>query len=163
MSVNAFRPHVLVLSEDEANRNIANGFLLDPSLKLRNIQVLPHAGGWQVVLDKFDNELIPRLNKYPDCRVILLIDFDNDFNNRSVVVSDKIPGPLKNRVFLLGTAKEPECLKAQLGQSFEEIGKTLSEACANNRQSSLWQHQHLKHNQPELMRLIADVRPFLFR
>ena len=44
MSVNVYKPHVLVLPEDDANREIANGFLLAPSLKLRNIQVLPCAG-----------------------------------------------------------------------------------------------------------------------
>ena len=45
MSVNNHRPHVLVLPEDEANEELVNGFLLDPSIKLRNIQVLPSAGG----------------------------------------------------------------------------------------------------------------------
>jgi hypothetical protein len=29
MSVNKYHPHVLVLPEDDANRQLANGFLLD--------------------------------------------------------------------------------------------------------------------------------------
>ncbi len=42
MSVNRALPHVLVLPEDDANRQIANGFLLalDSSVQ-RRIQVLP--------------------------------------------------------------------------------------------------------------------------
>ena len=43
MSVNVYNPHVLVLPEDDANRQIANGFLLEPSIKHRNIQVLTPA------------------------------------------------------------------------------------------------------------------------
>jgi hypothetical protein len=43
VSVNVFKPHVLVLPEDDANRQIVNGFLLDPSLNLRAIQALPIA------------------------------------------------------------------------------------------------------------------------
>lgn len=30
---NKHKPHVIVLPEDDANRQIANGFLLDPSIK----------------------------------------------------------------------------------------------------------------------------------
>lgn len=46
MSVNVYQQHVLVLPEDDANRQIVNGFLLEPSLNERVIQVLPIAGGW---------------------------------------------------------------------------------------------------------------------
>lgn len=45
MSVNFYKPHVLVLPEDDANRQIAIGFLLDPGLKQRNIQILTPSGG----------------------------------------------------------------------------------------------------------------------
>lgn len=31
--MNKYRPHVLVLPEDDANRQIANGFLLAPALR----------------------------------------------------------------------------------------------------------------------------------
>jgi hypothetical protein len=44
---NKFKPHVLVLPEDDANRQIANGFLSNSKLVVRAIQVLPIVGGWQ--------------------------------------------------------------------------------------------------------------------
>ena len=44
MSPNKYAEHVLVLPEDRANNEIANGFLQTPSLALRKIQVLPAAG-----------------------------------------------------------------------------------------------------------------------
>lgn len=46
MSVNRHLPHVLVLPEDDANRQIANGFLLHHAIGNRKIQVLEEAGGW---------------------------------------------------------------------------------------------------------------------
>ena len=51
MSVNVFQPHLMVLPEDDANRQIVNGFLLDPSLNQRAIQPLPIDGGWSKVRD----------------------------------------------------------------------------------------------------------------
>ncbi len=53
MSPNKYAPHVLVLPEDDANNDIANGFLRHDALDLRAIQVLPCAGGWGKVRDAF--------------------------------------------------------------------------------------------------------------
>lgn len=53
MSVNKYRPHVFVLPEDDANRQIAIGFSLDEGLDARSIQVLPSVGGWTRVRDEF--------------------------------------------------------------------------------------------------------------
>jgi len=76
VSVNNHKPHVIVLPEDDANRQIANGFLLDPSIKLRNIQVLNPAGGWGKVLDRFLDDHVAELRKWPQRHLVLLIDFD---------------------------------------------------------------------------------------
>jgi len=57
MSVNVYRRHVMVLPEDDANGDIVNGFLLDPSLNERAIQVLPPAGGWANVFARFKDLL----------------------------------------------------------------------------------------------------------
>lgn len=66
MSVNKYLPHVFVLPEDDANSRLANGFQLglDPSV-LRSIQVLPEAGGWTEVLDRFESDHVTGLDKYP--------------------------------------------------------------------------------------------------
>jgi hypothetical protein len=47
MSVNKYLPHVLVLPEDDSTRQIANGFLLDATVIIRNIQILL-GSGWLV-------------------------------------------------------------------------------------------------------------------
>lgn len=50
--MNRFKPHLLVLPEDDANRQIAVGFLLEPALRLRSIQILPPARGWLAARDR---------------------------------------------------------------------------------------------------------------
>ncbi len=40
MSVNKFLPHVLVLPEDDADSQLANGFLLNRRCLIQRIQVL---------------------------------------------------------------------------------------------------------------------------
>ena len=160
--VNAFTPHVLVLPEDAANRELANGFLLNPSVCERNIKLLAPSGGWRKVLVDFER-CIPELRRFSERRIILLIDFDNSFESRSQFLLDKIPEDLRDRVFLLGTADEPERLRSELGQNFEGIGQSLAEQCDGDQQTSgLWNNSHLSHNQPELRRLQALVRPILF-
>ena len=159
--VNKYQPHVLVLPEDQANIEIANGFLLTPSLKARNLRVLPCCHGWLKVLEGFVAQ-ISEMEKLPNRRMILLIDFDQEFAIRSHYVFDKIPNNLRSRVFVLGTADEPEKPRTALGKSMESIGKDLGDACANRLTDGLWQHRHLQHNQPELERLLVEVRPILF-
>jgi hypothetical protein len=159
MSVNNYRPHVLVLPEDRANADIANGFLLNPSLDERSIQVLPYARGWLTVIEKFKG-IAPTMRQYLDRRVVLLIDFDGDADRLDYVMGE-IPDDLRNRVFVLGVFSEPEKLKSSLGQNFEGIGETLAMNCSDNI-DELWLHELLKHNQSEVARLTSSVKPFLF-
>ena len=56
MSVNRYKPHLLILPEDGANRQIANGFILHPSIAARHVQVLGEAGGWCSVIDKLEKK-----------------------------------------------------------------------------------------------------------
>jgi Zn/Cd-binding protein ZinT len=64
MSINKYHKHILVLPEDDANRQIANGFILDSNLNDRAIQILPPAGGWTKVIDFFKNTHVSRMYQY---------------------------------------------------------------------------------------------------
>lgn len=161
MSVNVHIPHVLVLPEDEANQELANGFLLDPSVKLRSIQVLPSAGGWGKVLDSFIVSHIDGLRKYRNRHLVLLIDFDGHVDERTAKFLDAFPEDVRDRVFLLGTQAEPEPLRTQLGQSLENIGTALAAECFHD-EDALWMHPLLAHNAAERSRLNARVKGFLF-
>jgi hypothetical protein len=161
MSINRYQPHLLVLPEDDANRQIANGFLLDLDLNNTAIQVLPEARGWKNVLEKFTNDYASTMQQYPNRMIALLIDFDED-KDRLNYVKHQIPGNLEQRVFVLGVLSEPERLKSDLGKNFEEIGEALAKDCSDHT-NEMWNHDLLKNNQTELDRMIRCVKPFLFR
>jgi hypothetical protein len=160
MSVNKYLPHILVLPEDEADSDIANGFLLHPQLNVRSIQVLPYVGGWKVVVEKFTANFIPTMRQYPNRWFVLLIDFDRE-ESRLDYIKQQIPNDVKNRVFVLGALSNPEELRSSLGKSLEAIGESLSANCSDNT-DGLWGHDLLKHNKTELERMISSVKPFLF-
>jgi hypothetical protein len=161
MSPNKYKPHILVLPEDDPNRQIANGFVLNPALNERAIQVLPPVGGWNRVVDDFKNVHAHEMQRYPQRRILLIIDFDYEAKDRSQHIRNQIPEELIDRVFVLGVLSEPENLKRDLGKTFEDIGKALSQDCADNTRT-VWGHGLLKHNETELDRMIFSVRPFLF-
>ena len=162
MSVNNFLPHVLVIPEDAANREIANGFVLDNRVQETRIQIMLESGGWSKVLDTFIDQQIKLMRKFTDRRIVLLIDFDDQIAVRQTRFCDAIPADLADRVFVIGVGSNPENLRAACNKKFEPIGETLSKECAENTQE-LWAHQLLRHNAAELARLNKDVKPFLFK
>ncbi len=109
MSTNKYKRHILVLPEDDANRQIANGFLLDPNLDVRAIQILPPSGGWKKVLNSFMDNHLSKMRQYTLRMCLFLIDFDQS-KNRLGNVQNEIPDDLIGRVFVLGSQSEPESL-----------------------------------------------------
>ena len=159
--VNRHQPHVYVLPEDDANRQLANGFLLglDPSV-LRRIQVLEEAGGWHEVLDRFVSDHVTGLDRFANRFIILLIDFDGNAD-RLDIAKNRIPERLAERTFVLGALGEPEDLKrAGLG-SYEKIGLAMARDCREEADAT-WEHDLLRHNATELARLRQHIRPILF-
>ncbi|MFH1130887.1 MAG: hypothetical protein V1754_06095 [Pseudomonadota bacterium] len=161
MSVNKYVEHIFVLPEDDANRQIANGFILDPRLNARAVQILPVAGGWTKVVDDFRNVHALEMRRYPKRRIVLLIDFDDQHERRMNHLNEETPPQLNGRVFVLGVRSDPESLKRTINKSFEEIGKALSQDCVNNTRE-VWGHDLLEHNEPQLRAMISSVKPFLF-
>jgi len=163
MSVNKYKKHILVLPEDDANRQIANGFLLAPSLNDRAIQILPPLGGWTKVRDSFKDNHVSAMYEYKDRMMLLLVDFDNQYEKRLGNIKNHIPDDLKERVFVLGAQSEPENLKKNIANlnTFEAIGKALAQDCVNET-DDIWGRDLLKHNRNELDRMISFVKPFLF-
>jgi hypothetical protein len=149
-----------VLPEDDADSRLANGFLLEPSLILKRIQVLPMAGGWIEVLNLFESTHIANMDRYTGRFLVLLIDFDNH-EDRLSDAQARIPERLRDRVFVLGALRDPEALKrAGLG-AYETIGLALARDCHQGTDTT-WGHALLRHNAGELGRLRQHVRPILF-
>jgi len=168
MTINRYDLHILILPEDDANRQIANGFYLDLNLNSRAFKVLPAARGWGDVIEQFQKDYVPKMRQYPKTMIALLIDFDDynesdglSYENRLVYIKSQVPDDLQERVFVLGSRTAPEKLKNDMKKSFEEIGEALAKDCSENTDKA-WGHQLLRHNQTELERMIRSVKPFLF-
>lgn len=159
MSVNRDLPHVFVLPEDDANRQLANGFHLELDLT-RQMQVLLPAGGWNQVLKRFLSDHVVGMERNLKRFMVLLIDFDGR-KERLTQAKTEIPEHLTNRVFIPGALSEPEDLKrANLG-SYETIGLAMAKDCRDETER-IWGHDLLQHNASELCRLREHVRPILF-
>jgi hypothetical protein len=161
VSVNKYQPHVLVLPEDDANRQVANGFELDPCLSTRKIQVLEVTGGWAEVLNCFTSDHVAQMQLYPTRIVVLLIDFDGK-EERLHSAKTRIPQLLSNRVFIFGAWTEPEDLRKAGLNSYEAIGLALAKDCREGT-DAIWGHKLLRHNVAELNRFRKTVCPILFR
>ncbi|MFW5640273.1 MAG: hypothetical protein ACOC0H_03805 [Thermodesulfobacteriota bacterium] len=161
MSSNKFKPHLLVLPEDDANQQIATGFTLNPALDQRNITILRPFGGWMKTVDAFTANNFYEMRRYHQRRVLLLVDFDGHAAERLEFIQNQIPQDLEDRTFVFGSFSDPENLKTAMGMHFEAIGQALAQDCAEDRYTT-WKHDLLMHNQSELGRMVASVRPFLF-
>ncbi len=151
-----------MVPEDDATRQLANGFLLYPYLDGTCIDIRPAVGGWCKVLGDFEAVQIADLLKYRLRHLVLLIDFDEQVENRTDYFRTRFPADVTERVYVLGTFSEPEPLRKSVRLSLEKIGEALAEACADGS-AGLWHHEFLRHNKAELARLATNVKPFLFR
>lgn len=163
--INNYRDHLLILPEDDHNRHVINGFLMN--VNGRFTQPLKNAGGWKKALDTIqDQTVINELKKYSRRHYLITIDFDTHIDERTSYyrgLVDNLPQSVGDRIYLLGTFDEPKDLKAACGLNLEDIGKQLAQDCPLAPTHGLWSHEHLRHNAAELERLVAQVRPFLFR
>jgi hypothetical protein len=157
MAVNRELPHLFVLPEDDANRQMANGFhqRID---RVRQMQVLRPAGGWTKVLTVFGSEYVTAMERNANMFVVLMIDLDEN-SSRLDQARAAIPHYLADRVFILSTWSRPEKLKPDLG-TFEAIGLKVAEDCRNETDGTT-RHDLLRHNLGELNRLRQHVLPFL--
>jgi len=164
--VNRYRPHVVVLPEDTANLDVANGFVLHVDRDCA-IQVLGPAGGWDKARDDLLSDHVQGLRRLPERRLVLLIDFDDDLSRRGAI-RDACPGGVADRVFVIGTNTEVEELRRDLvgegvlrPNTLEGIGELLAADCRAGTDDT-WSHPRLAHNADEYARMRVDLRPILF-
>lgn len=157
--MNKYKDHLLIVPEDDANKDLALGFMNAVPRGVNAIHIEPVAGGWSSARDRVEN-LLPSMRKCSCRRVLVLVDFDTSMTRRQDVMRN-VPADLADRVYLLGVWSEPESLQATLNhRSREAIGEELARACLDDT-DGLWQHALLAHNADEVARLRADVLPFL--
>ncbi len=151
MSANKYDPHLLVIPEDDANRQIMTGFNNHLDVNSRQIQIEPVAGGWLKALETFKSDHVRGMETLDKRHVLILIDFDGH-PDRLERAREYIPENLGARVFVLGCLSEPEKVRSATGMSKEELGEALAEACLSG-QSGVWNNAILAHNQEELEKM----------
>jgi len=161
MSVNKYKPHVHLISEDDANRQLAVGFLGHYAVDDGQVSPRDPAGGWGKVLDVFEMEYLQKMRENNLAHVVMMIDFDEHVQERRAIFDQRIPQDVKERVFVIGSLSNPETLRAALGISWERIGDMLAQDCLKGDLGA-WRHPLLVHNSDELERLVKRVKPILF-
>ena len=159
-AANRYKPHLVMIPEDDANRQMAIGFINHHAVDDQRSYVVTPSGGWTHVLSDFQTAYIPYLHKWPNAYVVLLIDFD-DRDNRREECEATIPDDLKPRVFVIGSKQYPEVARADIGESLERIGTQLADECCSG-QYLIWTSDHFDHNTTERIRLAEAVHHFLF-
>jgi hypothetical protein len=159
MSVNKYRPHILVLPEDEATRQMANGFYQNIPDQ-RYTQILPVAGGCDHVVDCFKSDYMSSMEAYENRHFVLVIDFDKR-PNRLQHIKTQIDQRIMSRVFILGAFLEAEDLRRSVGENLETIGLLLAQDCQNQTMNT-WKTPLFDHLQDEIERARLTLRPLIF-
>ena len=166
MSANKYQPHLLILPEDDAYRDMANGFVTHSAIRPRKIHIEKPAGGWSDLLECFSDKYAPGVRAHQHRHMLLLLDFDGQ-SQRACCVNKAIPPDIQGRVFFLYARDEAENIKRELGPGHSEaIGVRLAQSCydgAHADSNSPWLCPQLQYNSSELTRLATAVRPFIFQ
>jgi hypothetical protein len=162
---NAYQPHVMIVPEDAACRDVANGFVLRVD-RDRAVQVLPPMDGWANVRDALVRDAF-RLARFPERRLVVIVDFDNDLG-RAEAVMGGCPDAIKDRVYIVGARDEVEDLRSSLvaqgrldPNTLEGIGRLLAADCRHEAVVT-WSHDMLGHNEAQYERMRTDLRALLF-
>lgn len=165
MAVNRFRNHLVVLQEDQPYREIVNGARNLPQVDETVFDVKHPSGGWVKVLAQLEDYL-PLLKKYEYMHVLVLMDFDNAFEQRRerlvrIVADDAV----RERVFMLGIDhKESEDLKRTLAVTDNEKIATILLGDCPDTATDEWNNANLACNKGELQRIVdRGVLQWVFR
>ena len=156
---NNYKNHLRVILEDKPYRDILNGVTLSTNIKGELLDVRNPCDGWPKVFKELENE-VKILENLKDRHLLMIIDFDYEFESRYKIFFSKVPSQYQNRVFILGVDnKESEQLKELFSISdFEKIGKKLVEDCPTSDLSN-WKNKHLECNLIEIKRM-KDLKVF---
>ena len=154
MAINKHREHLVVYLEDSPYKDLMNGVRTMPQVDANKIESKQPLGGWPKIFFSLEENL-KLLERFPKMHVLLLMDFDHQFDDRMNKFKQILVDTLfESRVFLLGIDnKEFENLKQTLKHSNgEQIGQELIKGCPD-QVSKVWHNKHLACNLTEIKRM----------
>lgn len=159
--MNKYRDCLYILAEDRKLSEVVNGYLIAKVRNQRKFKILPYDRGWRHVFDKI-KDFKKDLDRYPDLRILLIIDFDSDYN-RLNKFTEEIGEEYAERMFVLGPYDNVEALKRCCNTtSTEQVGKLLAQTSPRSSlQDNPWKGEQLNMFSSEIERFFCAVSPFL--
>ena len=152
MKANRERWHLFIKPEDDANRQLANGFVESLSfLAQTKVQIDRPAGGYLKALEFVADA---QLERFPERRLLILIDFDKSADIRKRIVERY--SSVNNRIFVLGAKPEAEDLRRELKCHLCECGAKIADSCEDSG-CAIWAIDSLRHNEKSLSRLCPEI------
>lgn len=170
MSINRQRKHVIFFGEDEATRNLAQGFCESEKINDLKCEVWSTYGtGWQSTIDAIETV---RMSRYPQTHLVLVIDLDRRGEDRIAALKREIANcPCKDRVYIIGCTKDVQALQRSftpvnsIGKlSAQETGRTIADRSSKDVScmEGVWGDSSLVHNKDELERLCRNLKDVIF-
>lgn len=171
MSINRQQEHVIFFGEDEATRDLAQGFVESAKINELRCDVWHTFGtGWQSTVEAIE---LVNMVRYPLTRLVLVIDLDR----KGVHHIDKIKreiaeSPFKDRVYVIGGAKDVQALQRafvaanSIGKmSEQDTGRKIADECFKDESciEGVWANPELVGNVAELVRLCRDAKDIIFK
>ena len=118
MSANKYTQHLIVIPEDQAIRDIVNGFSTCLDANERQFYVYDLARGWERGKETLLELSKGYMREYPNSYAVLIVDFDGNAH-RGSEIKNQVPEEVRDRVFVVGVLNEPENLRNSTGMRFE--------------------------------------------
>ncbi len=162
---NKYADELLVIAEDYATMQIAQGFAESQGVDVRRVRVLPCRSGWQDVAVGMRNV---RLDLYLKRHCLAVVDFDGCGEQRRRTFRQLLEenGVALERAYVMGPASNAEKMRRTLMERgyavrhLSDVGRSLARACFQSQPFELLRSEELAHNAGELQRLCAAVKSF---
>lgn len=156
MSCNNYKPHLHIYSEDAATHDMVIGFIEACECpQPRQILLRPYSSGWSSAVEEM--KINGRLGKYPERRILCVIDLDNRDGARIEKIRRELASVYEksevDRIYILGCAAEVESAKKELnfiGHN-DAFGHKLADLS-----SPMWTGDAVKDAKGEIERLMED-------
>jgi hypothetical protein len=127
MSINKYRNHLVVYTEDSATSQLTESFLNNDGFD-RCKASIQQCRGWNAAVESAMRDIRLEIGFR---RVVILIDLDKQ-NSRIDEVKEMIPPKYVDKIFVIGWSGKIENLKSSLacsGKGFEKLGEKLAQDC----------------------------------
>lgn len=171
MSINRQQKHVIFFGEDEATRNLAQGFIEGENINELRCDVWHTFGtGWKSTTEAME---LVGMSRYPLTHLILVIDLDRQEKHHIEDLKQEIDQTsFSDRVYVIGGSKDVQALQRaftaanSIGKiSAQDTGREIANQCFKDEScvEGVWCDPALEHNRTELERICRNLKDIIFK